>query len=129
MKYNAIPATFLSIESGHLCGPGTKDHVSVETESISEIANNTDDDGENRQEDSTRNVVVLTFDNLVRKAKNEPSLEPLALKFDDCRILCRDLLIHLACGGDDIAKFLCQHLAHNVESDSDDSDDDDSYDE
>ena len=115
MKYNAIPATFVSVESGHLRGPGKNGHVSVETESISEIARGEDE----QKEDRTRNVVVMTFDNLVRKSNNEPSLQPLAIKFDDCRAICRDLLIHLACGGDSVAKFLCQHLAQNA-NDSDD---------
>lgn len=106
MKYNAIPAGVVSIESGHLRGPGKDGHISVETECISELAN------ADEKEDSTRNVIVITFDNLVRKSKGESSLQPLAIKYDDCRNLCRDLLIHLACGGDDVAKFLCSHLAN-----------------
>jgi len=107
MKYNAIPATIVTIESGHLRGPGQNGHISVETEAISEIAHLSEEE----KEDHSRNVVVITVDNLIKKGKNEPSLEPLALRFDDCRVLCRDLLIHLACGGDDIAKYLCNHLS------------------
>ena len=77
MKYNAIPVSLVSIESGHLRGPGKNGHISVETEALSEIAH------AEEEEDSTRNVIVLTFNNLVKKSLGEPSLQPLALKYDD----------------------------------------------
>lgn len=124
MKYNAIPAGIVSIESGHLRGPGKDGHISVETECISELANAYE------KEDSTRNVIVITFDNLIRKRKGESSLQPLAIKYDDCRSLCRDLLVHLACGGDNVAKFLCNHLANEseIENDEDVENDDENCD-
>jgi hypothetical protein len=115
MKYNAIPVGLVSIESGHLKGPGKNGHISVETEALSEIVH------ADEKEDSTRNVIVITFDNLVKKSHGEPSLQPLALKYDDCRSLCRDLLVHLACGGDDVAKFLCNHLANDSKDENDES--------
>jgi hypothetical protein len=107
MPYDAMPAKYVSLESGHLVGPNEKDKAltRVETEAIAEMA-------EEQKIDGSKNVVVLTVENLYRKSKNERAMEPLALKLSDCQEIVRDMLIHLACTGDHVAQFLLRSLSH-----------------
>jgi hypothetical protein len=107
MPYAAMPAVFVSVESGHIKGPATqKGHTLVETISIPEIASCSDS---SEAEDTSRNVVVLSLENLVEKSEGRKSIQQYALKFKECRQLCHDLLIHLACAGDTVARYLlCQ---------------------
>ena len=104
MDYNATPALFVGVESGYVKGPGVdKKFVLVETISTAEVCEVTKDD-------PNRNVVVVSVENLCDKAENKRSMMQLALKFSDCRIMVRDILIHLAKGGDDTAKYLLSQL-------------------
>lgn len=113
MPYSAMPVKYVSLESGHLQGPDEKDKslTRVETEAIAEMAATQSVDG-------TKNVVVLTVENLHRKAHDQRAMEPLALKLDDCKEIVRDMLIHMACSGDAVAQFLLRSLAHATGQDS-----------
>ena len=112
MEYNANPSLFVGVESGHVKGPGKNNTklTSVETLSISEVA----EEGE----DKTRNVIVITVDDLYEKSENRRSMRQMALKVNDCRTLVRDLLIHLAYAGDDVAQFLISRLGRESENES-----------
>jgi hypothetical protein len=115
MPYTATPAIFVSVESGHIKGPAPqKGHTSVETISISEIAAS----GAAEAEDPSRNVVVLSIEDLVDKTEGKKSIKQYAMKFEDCRQICHDLLVHLACAGDHVAKYLLCSLGTGQDSDS-----------
>ena len=104
MKYRGKPVSLVSVESGHVVdGADGKEHVTVETESLSEII----PDNDMPDIDDTKNVVVLSIESLANGQN-----ENLALNLDDCRLLCRDVLCHLATGGDEIAMHLIRHMPH-----------------
>ncbi len=109
MSYNAMPSKYVSIESGHLIGPDKKDKflTKVETEAIAEMA-------EEKKIDETKNVIVITVENLYRKAHDKRAMETLAFKTSDCKEIVRDLLIHLSCTGDHVAQFLLCSLSYAI---------------
>lgn len=117
MPYAAMPAVFVSVESGHIKGPSPqKGHTLVDTISIPEIASCSNS---SEAEDTSRNVVVLSLENLVEKSEGRKSIQQYALKFKECRQLCHDLLIHLACAGDPVARFILCQLGPDQDSGED----------
>ena len=104
MKYKAIPALLVSVESGHKFGPP----LECETTPLNELAG----------EDTTKDVVVVTVQDFLRVASievGEPTKKdmiPLAFHVADARKLCIDLLLHLASMGDKVARHLCEQLKH-----------------
>jgi len=112
MKYFGKPVSLISVESGHVVGADNKEHVTVETMALSEIIPNKD-----LQIDNTRNIMVISFESL-----NDGKCENLALNLNDCQLLCRDVLCHLATSGDEIAMHLIQQIP--IPPDSDDNCDD-----
>ena len=104
MKFRAIPTLLVSVESGHKFGPP----LMCETTPLENSA----------PPDNTRNVVVVTVQDLMRTVavdldgQGQKYMLPLAFHPHDALKLCIDLLLHLASMGDKGATFLCEQLQH-----------------